>query len=223
MLHSPHSFKLFDQCRKKYWHERVAKDVEPGPPSEAARKGLEVHRRAELLLTEGLPIHEPELQWLVRRIEQVQAFSGEIHSELGLGLDRSLRPCSYEDGWIRGRADLVAFSMNRREALIVDFKTGKRRTPVDWTQLDFYALVVLLENEAVERVKICYDWTGKERTDSTVRVRADAARLKARFEGKARKAEAEKEWRPSPSLLCEAWCPVVECKFHGANEAGGLQ
>ena len=45
--HSPSSLGTFATCPKRFWHERVAKDVEPLPPGSAALLGTEMHRQIE--------------------------------------------------------------------------------------------------------------------------------------------------------------------------------
>ena len=49
------SISMFDQCPKKYYHLRVAKDISE-PPSEAMLYGTSVHLAAEKYIRDGEPI-----------------------------------------------------------------------------------------------------------------------------------------------------------------------
>jgi Protein of unknown function (DUF2800). len=51
------SIKTFDQCPKKYYHLKVAKDVKD-IPGEAALYGTAVHEAAEHFVKDGTPIPE---------------------------------------------------------------------------------------------------------------------------------------------------------------------
>lgn len=51
------SIKLFEQCPKKYFHLKVAKDVTE-PPTEATLYGGRFHRAAEDYIKEGIPLPE---------------------------------------------------------------------------------------------------------------------------------------------------------------------
>ena len=51
------SLSLYQQCPKKYYHLRVAKDIKE-PPSEAMTFGNEIHKVAEEYVAKGKPIPE---------------------------------------------------------------------------------------------------------------------------------------------------------------------
>ena len=51
------SISLFEQCPKKYYHIRVAKDIKE-PDSEQIIYGKEVHLAAEEYIRDGKPIPE---------------------------------------------------------------------------------------------------------------------------------------------------------------------
>ena len=51
------SITLFDQCPKKYYHLRVAKDIKE-PESEAMLYGTAVHKAAEDYIKDDKPIPE---------------------------------------------------------------------------------------------------------------------------------------------------------------------
>ena len=51
------SITLFDQCPKKYYHLRVAKDIKE-PESDAMMYGKDVHLAAENFMRDGTPVPE---------------------------------------------------------------------------------------------------------------------------------------------------------------------
>jgi len=56
---------LFDQCPKKYYHLRVAKDITE-PASIAMMYGTDVHEAAELFIRDGTALPE-KYSYLVER------------------------------------------------------------------------------------------------------------------------------------------------------------
>ena len=219
MLHSPHSIRLFQQCRRRYFHERVAHDVSPLPETPESEWGREAHRLLEARIQAGVEVTEKKLRktsaWLEETLAETDG--GEVRTELKLAVDRDLQPCGYEQGWIRGIADFVATT--GRQGLVVDWKTGKRPRKPDWTQLNFYAAVVLRTLPMLERVRCIYHWTKTGRTDELFVEREDVPLLMCAFRNWALEAERERVWKPFANPLCEKWCPVLSCEFNGLGKS----
>ena len=136
------SITLFDQCPKKYYHLRVAKDIKE-PDSEAMMYGKDVHTAAENFMRDGTPVPE-KYAFMRPMLEKLQAIPGDKHCELKMGLkkvDGRLMPCGFFDKevWFRGVADLLIINKEKGEGRVIDYKTGKSAKYADTKQLALMA------------------------------------------------------------------------------------
>lgn len=211
------SIKTFDQCPKKYYHLKVAKDVKD-EPGEAAHYGTMVHEAAELYIRDGTPIPE-KFAYMRPIVERLEAIEGEKHCELKLGVKKTeagYAPCGFfdKDVWWRGIVDLVI--VNGTKAHMVDYKTGKSAKYADTKQLDLMAGAMFVHYPELEVVKSALAFVvskdlitkehRREELDTYLNVFADQL---DRLEG----AELSGVWNPKSGPLC-GWCPVVECAHH---------
>ena len=145
------SIKTFDQCPKKYYHLKVAKDVTE-PQSEAMLFGNEIHKIAENYVSKGAPVPEKYKQ-IEAALESVRNIEGEKLCENKLGLTQDLKPCGFFDKnvWWRGIADLIILQGDT--ALTVDYKTGKSSKYADLKQLEILSLAIFKHYPEVKRVK----------------------------------------------------------------------
>jgi CRISPR/Cas system-associated exonuclease Cas4 (RecB family) len=156
------SIKTFDQCPKKYFHLKVAKDVKD-EGNEASIYGNDAHEAAEHYIKHGTPI--PDKFAIMRPVvEALAKFPGEKHTELKLGVRKSedgFEPCGFfdKDVWYRGIVDLLI--VDGTTAHMVDYKTGKkpiqRYEAEKRFQLTVYAdLVQSTFNEPVSAAELLY-------------------------------------------------------------------
>lgn len=211
------SIKTFDQCPKKYYHLKVAKDVKD-VPGEAAIYGTAVHEAAELFIKNGTPIPE-KFAYIRPTVERLAAIDGDKHCELRLGVsktDTGYEPTTFfgKNVWWRGIVDLVV--IDGAKAYMVDYKTGKNARYADPKQLDLMAgalfvhypdleviksaLVYVVSNELIPKTHT------RDKMDMYLSVFADEL---DRLEG----AELSGVWNPKSGPLC-GWCPVVECEHY---------
>ncbi len=211
------SIKTFDQCPKKYYHLKVAKDVKD-IPGEAAVYGTAVHSAAENYIKDGEPIPE-KFAFIRPTVERLAAIDGEKHCELRLGVsktDTGYEPTTFfgKDVWWRGIVDLVV--IDGAKAYMVDYKTGKNARYADPKQLDLMAgalfvhypdleviksaLVYVVSNELIPKTHT------RDKMNMYLSVFVDEL---DRLEG----AELSGVWNPKSGPLC-GWCPVVECEHH---------
>jgi len=101
------SLKTFQQCPRKYYHTKVAKDVKDSDTT-ATLYGKSVHTAAEEYIRDGVAL-PPQFGYLEPMLEQLKEYPGEKHCELRLGLTEDLEPCDFfaDNVWWRGIADLV--------------------------------------------------------------------------------------------------------------------
>ena len=101
------NLSLYQQCPKKYYHLRVAKDVKEAP-SEALSFGNEIHKIAQEYIESGKPIPQKYVEVLQAPLDRLKAMDGQKLCENKLGLTADLKPCGFFDKqvWWRGIADI---------------------------------------------------------------------------------------------------------------------
>ena len=208
------SLKTFQQCPKKYYHIKVAKDV-VDRPHVSALYGSAVHKAAEDHVLSGTPIPE-KYKYMVPILESLKQIPGTRYPEMKLGLTEDLQACDFDapEAWWHGIVDLLIVDGDK--AHMVDYKTSKSARYADTLQLDLMAVAVfakfpdltivksaLLFVVSNEFVKKKHELSKKEMY--VAQVRADLDRLKAAFETGV--------WNPKTGPLCR-FCPVLKCEHN---------
>lgn len=209
------SIKTFDQCPKKYYHLKVAKDVKDDP-GEAAIYGTLVHEAAELFVKDGTPIPE-KFAYMRPIVERLAAIEGEKHTELKLGLRKEgdqFIPCDFFDKqvWYRGIVDLVV--VNGTKAFMVDYKTGKNARYADTKQLDLMAGALFAKFPDLHKIKSALVYVVSNEFIPKEHVREKMHMYLSVFDDQLERldaAEASGVWNPKSGPLC-GWCPVVNCE-----------
>lgn len=208
------SIKTFEQCPKKYFHLKVAKDVvdEPGPE---AAYGTEVHLAAEEFIKDGKPI--PDKYGFIRPVvERLAQFPGDKRTEMKVGIKRhstGYEPCSFFDKqvWYRGIIDLLV--VNGSKAYLLDYKTGKNAKYADMKQLDLMAGAVFIHYPKVEEIKSGLLYVVSNEFPTKVHVRGKLNQYLSVFDEQLDRLGDAMEngvFNPKSGPLC-GWCPVVEC------------
>jgi hypothetical protein len=211
------SIKTFDQCPKKYYHLKVAKDVkDEGSP--ATLYGQEVHKAAEDYIKFGTPI-PTKFKFIEPTVASLNNIPGEKHTELKLGIkktDAGYEPCGFfdKDVWWRGIADLLI--VNRGKAWLVDYKTSKSAKYADTMQLDLLAGAAFLHFPQVQRIKSALAFVVCEAFPKKTH---DAAKRDAYIEvfspelERLAGAHETGVWNAKTGPLC-GWCPVTSCEHY---------
>ena len=218
------SITLFEQCPKKYYHLRVAKDIKE-PDSEAMMYGKDVHTAAENFMRDGTPLPE-KYAFMRPMLDKLKAIPGDKHCELKMGLkkvDGRLMPCDFfaKDVWYRGVADLIIINREKGEARVIDYKTGKSAKYADTKQLALMAACVFTHFPTITVVK-----SGLLFVVSEEFVKADfkaetGYNIFSELDDTlmAREAAYESEvFNPKRNFSCKAWCPVIICPHNGRSE-----
>lgn len=209
------SIKTFDQCPKKYYHLKVAKDVKD-EGNEASRYGNDAHAAAEEFIKNGTPI--PDSYAVMRpAVETLAQFPGTKHTEMKLGVRRvgdGYEPCDFfaEDVWYRGIVDLLI--TNGWDARMIDYKTGKNAKYADTKQLDLMAAAVFLHFPDVLRIKSGLAFVVSNEFIKKTHVRTELNQYFSVFSDQLymlEQAEQSNVWNAKSSGLCP-WCPVTSCE-----------
>lgn len=208
------SIKLFEQCPKKYYHLRVAKDVKE-KEGEAIVYGHRVHKAAEQYIKTNTPL-PPEFDKFEPTLKAISNLPGEKHCELKLGVsfndwEFSATGFFSPNVWLRTVVDLLV--IDNTLAYVVDYKTGKNAKYADTTQLDLMAGAVFTHYPEVETIKsgLLYLVSGE-----FIKTKHNAVNRKSYLsvysESLERLAVAESSgvWNPVSGPLCR-YCPVDSC------------
>ena len=211
------SIKTFEQCPKKYYHLRVAKDVkdEGGP---AAQYGTDLHAAAENFIKSGTPVPS-QFAFMKPILDSLSAIPGEKHTELRLGVkltDDGYAPCDFfaPDVWWRGVADLVIINGNRAKS--VDYKSGKNVRYADPKQLDLVAGALFVHFPKLERIDSALIYVASNDLITKQHVITERATYLNTFNAALDRLNSAYDtgvWNAVSTPLC-GWCPVSDCEHH---------
>lgn len=206
------SIKTFDQCPKKYFHLKVAKDFKD-EAGEAADYGTAVHEAAELFVTSGVPIPE-KFAFMRPIVEPLAKKQGAKYAEIKIGVTRDLKPCGFfdKDVWYRGIADLLI--VNGSNAWLIDYKTGKNAKYADIKQLDLLAGAVFVHFPEVETINSALLYVVSQDMPRKIHHRQHLSEYMGVFDEQLDRLDAAMEngvFNAKTSPLC-GWCPVTTCE-----------
>lgn len=212
------ALNAFETCPLRYYKTRVSKEIVE-PQTEVLRYGNGVHKAFELRLKNGtalpeyLQSHEPLVASLLQK-------KGERLIEKQWAIDKSFRPVGWFDKsvWCRGVVDVGIAS--RDKAIILDWKTGKRKPDND--QLKLFAGLTFAHYPSIKTVHTGFVWLAAGKIDSEEFTRAQSGDIWSTFLPRVKRLEIayeENKWQPKPSGLCANYCPVPRshCEFSGAK------
>jgi hypothetical protein len=212
------SLSLYQQCPKKYYHLKVAKDIKE-PLGEAIIFGNEIHKIAEEYVGKGLPIPEKYSQ-IEPALKSLRDMPGKKLCENKLGLTAELEPCGFFDKnvWWRGVADIIILQGDT--ALTVDYKTGKSSKYAELKQLEIVSLAIFKHFPEIKKVKggllfvianafLKDNYHVDQQDVMWSKWIADRKRMAASY--------ANNVWNARPSGLCRNHCVVLSCPHNGRN------
>jgi hypothetical protein len=210
------SLKTFEQCPKKYYHTKVAKDVVEGD-TQATIYGKSAHTVAEEYIRDGVPV-PPAFSYMQSTLDMLKAIPGDRYCEFEMGLKEDLTPCKFNDPdrWWRGIADLLVINEEFGLAHSVDYKTSKSARYADTKQLDLVATGIFAHFPKIKRVKsalifvVSKEFVKAEHTADNIekymeKPRQNVARIEAAMQNGV--------WNPKESALCR-FCAVKQCEYN---------
>jgi hypothetical protein len=214
LAHSYSSLKLFDNCPKNYYHQRIEQSVKDSGNAVTAY-GERIHKSLELRLGEGAMLGREAERYeaLCASIEKIAA-NGVLTVEEEMTLNQSLEPTGWwdADAWLRSKIDVLV--RYEQGAIVFDWKTGKRRP--DFDQLELFAVQVFRHYPEVQRVKTTFVWLKEAKMDSETFTREQEPAIWQKILGRITRIEGALEhdnWPAKPSGLCN-WCPCKSfCEY----------
>lgn len=207
LSHSFSSIKMYENCPKRYYHQRIMKEVKD-TGSDATLWGERVHKMLEDRLKGAADLpqevarYEPLCQSMVKLAE-----GGKLLVEEEMTLNAYLRPTGWwaADAWMRSKIDVLI--LKGKTAAMFDWKTGKRRP--DPSQLELFALQVFAHCPEVEEIKTSFVWLQDMSMDHETYTRSMSTDLWETLLKKISRIEKSLEsetWPAKPSGLCK-FCP----------------
>lgn len=220
MIHTPTGIKTFQTCPRKFYREKVKRDI-PFRPSATAEAGIKLHQQFELACAGVADFPQGYLHY-AKYLAAITSAYRTVQVEKRIALDKGLKPCSWTQApWLRGTADAVFTSTDGREVMIIDWKTGKR---YPWQlQMDIYALWAFQAIPSATRVTTMFEWVKEYARDTTRYARSDVAELARRVVEACEeidRAHAEDSWPARSSGLCAKHCDVTDCEHNGRYMPG---
>lgn len=201
------SLSSYETCPRRFYLTRISKQVSE-PQTEATVHGNAVHQALEKHVAgkQDLPAKYEGYRPIAERIRSAP---GEKLLEYKFGLTKALKPTTFfgADVWQRGVLDVAL--INGETAVVLDYKTGKRK--IDMDQLRLFAGSALALWPWLKQVKTGYIWLQEDRMDVETFKPEDRVEIYQDFAARVHRMEmSEKnhDWPANPSGLCRAWCPV---------------
>lgn len=210
------SLKTFEQCPKKYYHLKVAKDV-VDRPHESALYGSAVHKAAEDHVRDGVPVPK-KYSYMEPILTSLTKISGNKYCEIELGLTKELLPCDFHapEVWWHGIVDLLIVDEDKQLAHMVDYKTSKSARYADTKQLDLMAVGVFAHFPKVTRIKsallfvVSNEFVKKEHVRESLNSYIEDAAMGV---DRIHKALETNVWNAVTGPLCK-FCPVKMCEHN---------
>ena len=210
------SLKTFQQCPRKYYHTKIAKDIVE-PDTTATLYGKSAHTAAEEYIRDDKPL-SPHFAYMKAILDELKKIPGKRLCEVKLGLTKDLEACDFHatNVWWHGIADLVVINKEKQLAHSVDYKTSKSARFADSKQLELVAAGLFAKFPTVKRVKSALIFVvskefirGEQHADMLPKYLEKPARDVARIEA----ALENGVWNPISGPLCK-FCAVKDCEYN---------
>lgn len=202
----------YEGCPKRFAEKRFyCTTVEA--ESEEMRWGTRVHKAFEERIRDGKAFPEDFPATYEPWARNLERLPGDKFFERKFAVRKNHAPCDWFDKNAYGRGVIDLLVIDGDTAVIVDYKTGKKKD--DQTQLDLFAWFAVNEfDDRIKKVKSRYIWlkdnttTGKELEyfDAKLVMNEMLPRIEA-----MERAWKEENFPCFPSGLCVGYCPVTEC------------
>lgn len=213
LSHSYSSLKMYENCPKRYYHQRITKEVSDSG-SEATRYGERVHKALEERLLDDNVLSQETIQYealcnSIAKMKEHPDFS-ELLLEEKLTVTEDFTPTGWwsDDAWLRSILDVLVLFKDK--AIVMDWKTGKRRP--DFTQLEMFALQVFSHFPHINRVTTSFVWLKDMKQDKRSYCRELSFEMQVDLNGRIdriNKSLENDDFPAKPSGLCR-WCPCYE-------------
>lgn len=204
------SLTVYEKC--PYQAQLKYLDKIPGPDTDAANRGTDVHSAAEKFIIGEAPTLIPELSHFTLELNAVrtQYEKGNVEVESEWAFNRNWEATEWraKDTWLRLKLDVHA-KLSPVKGLVVDFKTGKLfgNEIKHNEQGQLYVGCSFLRNPEFENVMCEFWYTDKNDMTQVQYSAKQAARSIQMFDKRARIMTNAKQFPARPSIFSCKWCP----------------
>jgi hypothetical protein len=178
-----------------------------------------VHKHLEDRVRDGksLPVSIAHYEGLVTPILK---HSGTKLVEQQFAVTRGFQPTGWvaDDTWCRGIVDVGVLSPSQETAVLLDWKTGKRKADND--QLMLFAGLAFAHYPNLRMVSTGFVWLKDNKIDKRKFARDEVPAIWNHFAPRVQRFESaymKASFPPKPSGLCAKYCPLrkYQCEFSG--------
>jgi len=201
----------FEQCKLRYKLKHI--DRVPEEKSPAADRGTAIHTLAEKFVDgrlKSLPTELMKFQDDFCALRERYS-NGLVSNEGEWGFDQNWQPAVYKTAWLRMKADSVAFNKNRTEAIVIDFKTGKKwgNELKHGEQTQLYSLATAIRNPTVKKIIAELWYLDKDDLTTVTYTREHALSFIKGFDKRAKRIDAALMggvFEPNPNMISCQYC-----------------
>ena len=216
---------VFEGCKYRFdlaYLQKIPEPERPLPPGKtehANDRGTRIHEAAERYIKGGVELID-ELQKFKEEFEQAREMfaAGKATTEGEWAYTRNWEPVAWmsSDVWCRIKCDLVVH-MTEADAVVVDFKSGKRRFNElkHAEQMQLYVLGALCKYPKIEKVTTELWYLDLDEISSMTYTREQGLRFLKNFERRGTLLTECEEFPPNPNVHTCRFCPFK------AKELGG--
>ncbi len=211
----------FESCNKKYYHLKVLKKGDPDyfkdKDSDASRDGKFIHQAMFQRVIHGkpLPIQLRQHEAIAGKFADTE---GEKVGEMKLALNAAFQPRDFfaSDVWVRAVIDLLI--VRGDTAILVDWKTGKKKER--WDQLHLSAAVLSRYMPEIKEFKLVFAWLKDAEFSTAILMKEELRGVWLNYLPRVNvitEAIKTTTFPANPTPLC-GWCPVSSCPHHVERE-----
>jgi hypothetical protein len=184
--------------------------------------GSAVHKYLEDRVRDGTKL-PASIAGYEKLVDPIVNSKGEKLVEQQMAITADLKPVGWEspEAWCRGIVDIGVITKSRDRAILLDWKTGKRKT--DNHQLMLFAGLAFAHYENLNYVSTGFVWLKENKIDKKAFTREEVPIIWQEFIPRVKRFERAYQtttFPPKPSGLCRNYCPVPkhQCEFSGKQK-----
>lgn len=213
----------FEQCPAKFKAQYIDKTYPSEDDKPVFVRGKKIHSQCDKYIkhkTKGLvkPAMSPEASNAIPIIDTVIGKYDIVRGEQKLALNTNFKKCDWFDKSVIYRAILDMVAVKDKEALIIDFKTGKVRQydnkPTG--QLHLSSTFIFTIFPKIDIITTAYLFLDHKQTITKTFNRDSYEKSVKVFKDLFKEVNIEKEWLPKKNKYCH-WCLVNDCKFNSSD------
>ena len=203
----------FEQCKLRYKYKHIERIPEEKNP--AADRGTAMHQMAEDFVGNKIKSLPTELckfdnDFMALRDRHS---NGLVSLEGEWGFDQNWEPTAYRTAWLRMKADAVAFNASRTEAIVIDYKSGKKwgNEVKHGEQTQLYSIATASRMPTIKKIIAELWYLDKDELTTVTYTREQALGFIKGFDKRAKRIDRAHEtgiFEPSPNQISCQYCPA---------------